>query len=164
MSDYIAFFASPTSFNELRNFNWDSHEEVAALFSRMRQEAGLARVWGGTTDSWILSGLSAWMTKKLKLPEFGSKLGAEFVSECEYAHWVMDYQTQIDLKKKMETVDPKDDSTFESTISEYFEPLGLEYVETYVDEGLNEYYQMYHDLQGDLGSSESETLIVLVPY
>lgn len=164
MSDYLAFFASAASFEELRKFNWNSPEDVDGLFERMRLEEGLTRTWGGTTDSWILSGLSEWMTRKFKLPGFGSRLGAEFVSECEYVHWVMDHQAQSELKAQMENVDPREDATFEPAISEFFEPLGLEYVETYVDEGLDEYYQMYDDLKADLASSKNETLVVLVPY
>lgn len=164
MSDYIAFFASPASFQELRNFDWNSPDDVAGLFERMRSEEGLVRVWGGTTDSWILSGLSAWMTKKFKLPGFGSRAGVEFVADCEYVHWVIDYQTQTELKEKMEKVDPRQDPTFEPTISEFFEPLGLEYVDTYVDAGLDEFYQMYDDLKTDLASSNNDILVVLVPY
>ncbi|CAN5131964.1 hypothetical protein BH10CYA1_BH10CYA1_56490 [soil metagenome] len=164
MSDYIAFFASPASFEEFRKFNWDSPDEVDALFERMRSEEGLERLWGGTTDSWLLSGLSDWMTKKLKLPTFGSTLGAQFVSECEYVHWVMDHEAQMELKKKMESVDPREDPSFEPTISEFFEALGLEYVETYVDQSLDEYYQIYDDLKSDLATSKNETLVVLIPY
>ncbi len=164
MSDYIAFFASPASFAELRNFDWNSPEDIDALFERMHNEEGLERVWGGTTDSWILSALSDWMTKKLGMAAFGSVLGAEFVSECEYVHWVMDYDAQIDLKKKMEAIDPRESPTFGPTISEYFEGLGLEYVETYVDEGLDEYFEMYDDIKADLGTAKNETLVVLIPY
>lgn len=164
MADYIAFFASDASFKELRNFDWESPDDVAALFERMHNEEGLERVWGGTTDSWILSGLSDWMTKRLRLPGFGSRLGAEFVAECEYVHWVLDHQAQVDLKAKMQTVDPREDETFEPIISEYFEALGLEYVETYVDQGVEEYFQMYDDLKADLATSKNETLVVLIPY
>lgn len=164
MSDYIAFFASPASFAELRKFDWNSPEDIDALFERMHSEEGLERVWGGTTDSWLLSGLSDWMTKKLGLPTFGSALGADFVSQCEYVHWVMDYDAQVELKKKMESVDPRNSESFEPTISEYFEGLGLEYVETYVDEGLDEYFQMYDDLKADLATAKNETLVVLIPY
>jgi hypothetical protein len=164
MSDYIAFFANPASVEELRKFNWDSPDDVNALFERLHNEEGLERVWGGTTDSWILSGLSEWMTKRLKLPRFGSTLGAHFVLECEYIHWVMDQQAQVELKQKMDAMDPREDPTFAPTISEFFELLGLEYVETYVDQGLDEYFQMYDDLKADLGTSQNETIVVLIPY
>jgi hypothetical protein len=164
MSDYIAFFASPSSLRELRKFNWDSPEEVSALFERFHGEEGLERIWGGTTDSWVLSGLSEWMTKRFKLPTFGSALGGQLVHECEYVHWILDPVAQNALKQKVQGVDPREDPTFAPVISEYFELLGLEYVETYVDQGFEEYYQMFDDLRDDLGSSQDETLVVLIPY
>jgi hypothetical protein len=164
MSDYIAFFASQSSLEELRKFNWESPEDVEALFARLRNEEGLQRVWGDTTDSWILSGLSEWITKRFKLPLFGSALGGQLVQECEYVHWVLDPDAQTALKQKLRGVDPSEDPTFAPIISEYFELLGLEYVETYVDQGLEEYYQMFDDLRADLGSSQDETLVVLIPY
>ncbi|HEY9678023.1 MAG TPA: hypothetical protein V6C76_08430 [Drouetiella sp.] len=164
MSDYIAFFASPRSFEELRKYDWDSAEDVEALFGRMTEEQGLTRTWGGTRDGWILSGLSDWLTKRLKLRALGSKLAADFVLECEYVHWLMDYETQLELKAKMEEFDPRDDEMFGPIISEFFEPLGIEFVETYVDRGFDEFYQMFDDLKEDLGSSKDDYLIVLIPY
>ena len=163
MSDYIAFFANPQSLLELRNYNWDSPEDVDALFERLNEDEELTRVWGDTRDGWVLSGLSDWITKRLKLPALGSAQGAEFVLDCEYLHWIMDYATQINLREKMDTIDPRDDEMFGPTISEYFEALGLEYVETYVDRGLDEYYKMYDDIKLDLGSSADDTLFVLNP-
>ncbi|MGE6036620.1 hypothetical protein ACQJ1P_26150, partial [Klebsiella pneumoniae] len=58
---------------------------------------------------------------------------------------------------------PENDETFEGSIEDFFSDMGLEYVDSFLGDGIGEFYKLFAELRADLQANRDKTLIVLIP-
>jgi beta-galactosidase GanA len=158
-SVYVAFFANPALLDDLGHVDWESYEEVREFLERINAQ-GYSRVWGNSTDGWVLSAITDWLLDKF--PELLPKLANDLVPDCQYFHWVVGPADRPAVSAILAGIDPRNDPTFVPNIAEYFEALGADYVEGYVEEGFDCYYETFEDLRDDLDGHPGETLVIII--
>ena len=160
--DYMAFFADEALVKKVEELDWANGEDVDVFF-KFLEKADKLRVWGTSTEAWPLNAVTEWLKTKCDLQNFGSNLGRSLLTKCDYIHFVL---PPAEIKIVLAAVgdeDPETDDTFDGSIEEFFADMGLEYVDSFLGNGMGEFYQLFKELREDIKEHSDETLIVLIP-
>lgn len=160
--DYMAFFADQTLEKKVEELDWTNGAVIEAFFQSLETE-GLLKVWGNSTDAWPLNAITDWLKEKCGLPNFGSDLGRHLLTKCDYVNFVL---PPAEIEKVLGQIDdlaPENDETFEGSIEDFFSDMGLEYVDSFLGDGIGEFYKLFAELRADLQANRDKTLIVLIP-
>jgi hypothetical protein len=160
--DYMAFFADQALEKKVEELDWSSGADVAVFFLSLEKE-GRLKVWGNSTEAWPLNAITEWLKVKCSLQNFGSELGRRLLTKCDYVHFVLPPAEIKVVLSRIQDLSPEDDETFDGSIEDFFSDMGLEYVDSFLGDGMGEFYQLFREFRADLLANQDKTLIVLIP-
>jgi hypothetical protein len=160
--DYMAFFADQAMEKKVEELDWSSGPDIAVFFQSLETENRL-KVWGISTEAWPLNAITEWLKVKCGLQNFGSELGRRLLTKCDYIHFVLPPAEIKAVLSRIQDLSPENDETFDGSIEDFFSDMGLEYVDSFLGDGMAEFYNLFKEFRADLLANQDKTLIILIP-